>query len=173
MWPSYTFHYSTRILNSTQTIGFNFFRIIYVAMSKNQFSSLDNIKMNCQTHKYYSFLQTYYKEQTCLRWHLLTLNMKLVFLFGNLKWWSYYNDSFDFISPRYTIKFTKHKWTDLLIISDTLICLWILVFKIGIIECSNSRSWCFWLYFSSLHNYWPSSSWNALVHTSWCGMERC
>jgi len=28
------------------------FRIIYVAMSNNQFSDLDNVKMNCQIHKY-------------------------------------------------------------------------------------------------------------------------
>jgi len=36
--------------------------------------------------------------------------MKPVFLFGNLKRWSYKNYSFAFISARYTIKFTKHKW---------------------------------------------------------------
>jgi hypothetical protein len=30
--------------------------------------------------------------------------MKIVFLFGNLKWWSYLNDSFALISSRYTIK---------------------------------------------------------------------
>jgi len=52
MWPSYTFHFSTRILTSTHTKDYNFFRIIYVAMSNNQFSVLDNVKMTCQTHKY-------------------------------------------------------------------------------------------------------------------------
>jgi len=29
-------------------------------MSNNQFSSLDNVKMTCQTHKYQNFLQNYY-----------------------------------------------------------------------------------------------------------------
>ena len=58
----------------------------------------------------------------------------------------------------------------LLIKSDTLICLWILVFPIRIIEFSTSRKCCFWLYFSSLHDYWISSTWNPLVHTSWSEM---
>jgi len=53
MWPSYTFHFSTIILNTTHTKVFNiFFRIIYVAMSNIQFSALDNVKMTCQTHKF-------------------------------------------------------------------------------------------------------------------------
>jgi hypothetical protein len=52
-------------------------------------------------------------------------------------------------------------------------CLWILVFPIGIIDVSTSRKSCIWLYFSSLHDYWPPSTWNSLVHTSWGEMERC
>jgi len=61
----------------------------------------------------------------------------------------------------------------LLMNSDTLICLWILVFPISIIEVSISRKWCFWLYFSSLHDYWLPSTWNSIVHTSCGEMERC
>ena len=57
--------------------------------------------------------------------------------------------------------------------TNTLICLWILVFPIGIIEYSTSRKCCFWLYFSSLHDYWPTRTWNSLVHSSWGEMERC
>ena len=57
--------------------------------------------------------------------------------------------------------------------SDALICLWILVFPIGIIELSTSRKWYFWLYFSFLHDYWTPSNWKSLVHTSWGEMERC
>jgi len=60
----------------------------------------------------------------------------------------------------------------LLMNSDTLICLWILEFPIGIIEFSTSRKCCFWLYFGSLHDYWLPSTWNSLVHTSWGEMER-
>ena len=61
----------------------------------------------------------------------------------------------------------------LLMNSDSLICSWILVFPIGIIEFSTSRKCCIWLYFSSLNDYWPPSTWNSLVHTSWFQMERC
>ena len=57
--------------------------------------------------------------------------------------------------------------------SVTLIFLWILVFPIGIIEFSTSRKYCFWLYFSSYHDYWPRSTCKSLVHTSWGEMERC
>jgi len=48
--------------------------------------------------------------------------------------------------------------------SDTLIYILILVFPIGIIENSTSRKCCFWLYFSSLHDYWSPSTWTSLVH---------
>jgi hypothetical protein len=41
-------HYSTRILASTKRKNLIFFRIIYVAMSNNQFSALDNVKMTCK-----------------------------------------------------------------------------------------------------------------------------
>jgi hypothetical protein len=35
------------------------------------------------------------------------------------------------------------------------------------------RNCCFWLYFSSLHDYWNPSTWNPLVHTSWGETEGC
>jgi hypothetical protein len=44
--------------------------------------------------------------------------------------------------------------------SDTLICIWILVIPFGIIEDTTPRKWSFWLYTSSLHDYWPPSPWN-------------
>jgi len=56
--------------------------------------------------------------------------------------------------------------------SGTLICLWILVIPIGIIEVSTKHKCCFWLYFSSLQDYWPPCTWIALVHISWGEMER-
>ena len=40
----------------------------------------------------------------------------------------------------------------LLMNSDTLICIWILVYPILIIEVLTPRNWRFWLYFSSLHD---------------------
>ena len=35
----------------------------------------------------------------------------------------------------------------------TSICLWILVFPIGIFEVLTSRNYCFWIYFSTLNDY--------------------
>ena len=63
--------------------------------------------------------------------------------------------------------------TSLLMNSDTLICIWILVFLIGIIQVSTTRKWSFLLYFSSLHDYWPPTTLISLVHnslgvTEWC-----
>ena len=45
--------------------------------------------------------------------------------------------------------------TCLLMNSDTLICIWILPFPIGIIQVSTPRKWKFLLYFRFLHNYCP------------------
>ena len=61
----------------------------------------------------------------------------------------------------------------LLMNSDTVICIWILVFPIGIIEDSTPRSWIFWLHFSFLQDYWPPTTLNPLVHTLWGEMYRC
>ena len=57
--------------------------------------------------------------------------------------------------------------------SDTLICIWILIFPISIIEVTSPRDWSFWLYISSSHDSWPPSTWNSLEHKTWGEMERC
>jgi len=63
--------------------------------------------------------------------------------------------------------------TSLLMNFDTLICIWILVFPIGIIQVSTPRKWIFLLHFSSLHEYWPPTTLISLVHNSLGEMERC
>ena len=63
--------------------------------------------------------------------------------------------------------------TCLLMNSDTLICIWILEFPIGIIQVSHPRKWIFLFYFSSLHDYWPPTTLNSLVHNSLGVMEWC
>jgi len=45
-----------------------------------------------------------------------------------------------------------HMKLSLLMNFVTLICLWIMVVPIGIIEISTSSKYCFCLYFSSLHD---------------------
>ena len=61
----------------------------------------------------------------------------------------------------------------LLIYYDTLFCIRIMVFPIGIIENSTPRIWSFLHHFSSLHDIWPPSTLNSLVYTSWGEMGRC
>ena len=60
----------------------------------------------------------------------------------------------------------------LLMKSDTLICIWILAFPIGIIQFRLHEIEVFF-YFSSLHNYWLPTPLISLVHnslgqTEWC-----
>jgi len=42
--------------------------------------------------------------------------------------------------------------------SDPLICIWILVIPIGIIQISTQRKWSFLFYFCFLHYYWHPST---------------
>ena len=63
--------------------------------------------------------------------------------------------------------------TSLLMNSDTLNCIWILAFPIGIIQVSTIRKWIFLLYFRSLHDYGPPTTLIWLVHNSLGEMEWC
>ena len=71
------------------------------------------------------------------------------------------------------LKLQKRNETSLLMNSDTLICIWILAFPIGIIQVSTLRKWRFFLYFSSLHDYWIPTTQISLVHNSLGEMEWC
>ena len=99
--------------------------------------------------------------------------MKPVFLFVNLRRWTFLNNIFAFFSARYTIKCTERNDTFLLMISDTLIFIWILAFPIGIIQVSTPRKWSFLLYFGNFHDYWPPTPLISLVHNSLGEMEWC
>ena len=61
--------------------------------------------------------------------------------------------------------------TSLLMNSDTLICIWILAFPIGIIQVSTPRKRSFLLHISSLHDYWTPNTLISLVHNSLGEME--
>ena len=56
--------------------------------------------------------------------------------------------------------------TSLLMNSDTLICIWISAFPIGIIQVSSPRKLIFLLNFTSLHDYWSPTTLISLVHNS-------
>ena len=63
--------------------------------------------------------------------------------------------------------------TCLLMNSDTLICILILAFPVGIIQVSTPRKWIFLIYLSSLHEHWLPTTLISLVHNSLCIMEWC
>ena len=63
--------------------------------------------------------------------------------------------------------------TCLLMNFDTLNCLWIIAYPIGIIQVSTPRKWSFLLYFSSLHDYWSPTTLITLAHNSLVEMEWC
>ena len=69
----------------------------------------------------------------------------------------------------------NRKETSLLMNSDTLICIWILAFPIGIIQVSTPRKCSFLLYFSSFYDYWLPTTLIPLVrvHNSLGEMEWC
>ena len=69
--------------------------------------------------------------------------MKIVFLLGNLKWWSYNNDIFVSFQLPTRLNSQKINETEYIIKSDTLIFIWLLVFQIGIIEVLTPRKWIF------------------------------
>ena len=99
--------------------------------------------------------------------------MKAVFLFGNLRRWTYYNNIFAFFSARYTIKFTEEKWKKY--INEH----WHINFYMNI-SISNwhnssfdSTKMTFLLYFSSLQDYWPPTTLISLVLNSLGKMEWC
>jgi len=46
-------------------------------------------------------------------------------------------------------------------------------FSICIFEVSTPRNWCFCLYFSLIHDYWPSITRNSSVYYFWNELERC
>ena len=82
------------------------------------------------------------------------------------------NNIFAFISALTRLNSQNRNETSLLMISDTLISIWILAFPIGIIQVSTPGKWSFLLYFSSFHDYWPPANLISLIHNSgkmeWC-----
>ena len=129
------FTFLQRILTSTHMIKFKFFFcIIFVAMSNIHYSCLDKVKMTCHTHKYkVSFKITIRKRHFYIdiRWpwkwnqyfylgNWEVERSKIIFLpsfqLGTLLYWQIINE------------------TILLMNTETLICIWILTFPIGIIH---------------------------------------
>ena len=139
-------------------------------MSNIHFSGHDNVKMTCIT-------QVSFK---------ITIRKKHVYINIRLPWkWNQYfylgiweNErskiiclhSFQLVTR---LNSQKRNETRFLMNSDTLICIWILAFPIGIIQVSTPRKWIFLLYFSSFHDYWLPTTLISLLHNSLGKMEWC
>ena len=129
--------------------------------------------MTCQTHKYWSFLQNYYYGNTCLHWHWLTLNMKTVFLFGI--WNDDRTKMIVLTSLHQAPRSNSQNANETEIINEISHINLFRNIRISIWHnwIFDSSKCCFLFYFSSVHDYWLPSTWNSLVHTSLCEMERC
>jgi hypothetical protein len=135
-------------------------------MSKIHFSGLDNVKMNWNPISIkVSFKITIRKRHVYIdiRW---PCKWNQYFYLGI---WEDERSKIIFLSSFQLV--TRLNWqngneTSLLIITDTLICIWILAFPIGIIQDTTPRKWSFLLYFSSLHGYWTPTTLISIVHNS-------
>ena len=141
-------------------------------MSNNQFSVLDNIKITCQPisnkvsfkittrkrHVYIDIVWPWIWNQCLYLWIWKNYRTKMIPL-----------PSFQLASRLNSVNTNE---------SDFINEPWHinLFMNMGI---SNLYNWistsrkCFWLYFQSLHYYWPPSTWISLVHSSWGQMKRC
>jgi len=93
--------------------------------------------------------------------------MKPIFLFGvwnNERTKIIFLPSFQLVTR---LNSQNRNETSLLMNSETLICIWILAFPIGIFQVSTPRKWRFLLYFSSLHDYGPPTTLISLLQTRW------
>ena len=131
---------------------FNIFCIIYVTMSNIHFSVLNNVKWPAK------HISTKVSFKITIRKRLIYIHIRWPWKRNQYFYLGIWEDerskiillnSFQLVTrlnsqTRYEIS--------LLMNSDTLICIWISAFPIGIIQDSTPRKWCFLLYFSSLHD---------------------
>ena len=136
-------------------------------MSNIRFSGLDNVKMTFQTHKYFkiSFKITIRKRHVYIdiRWPWKWNQYFYLGIWKDERSKIIFLPSFQLVTR---LNSQNRNETSLLMNSDTLICIWILAFPIGIIEVSTTRKWSFLLYYSSFHDYWPPTTLISLVHNS-------
>ena len=150
-----------------------FFCIIYVAMSNIHFSGLDNVKMNAK------HISTKVSFKITISERHVYIDIRWSWKWNQYFYWGIWEDerskiiflpSFQFVTR---LNSQNRYKTSLLMNSNTLICILILAFPIGIIQVSTPLKWSFLLYFSSLHDYWPPTTSISLVHLSLGDMEWC
>ena len=137
-------------------------------MSYIHFSGLDNVKVTCITQV--SFKITIRKRHAYIeiRWPWKWNQYIYLVICEDERSKIIFFPSFQLVTR---LNSQNRNETSLLINSDTLICIWILEFPIGIIQISTPRKWSFLLYFSYFHYYWPPTTLISLVHNSLGEME--
>ena len=137
---------------------------------KIHFSAHENVKMTCITQV--SFKITIRKRHVYIdiRWLWKWNQYFYLGIWDNERSNIIFLPSFQLVTR---LNSQKRNETSFLMNSDTLIFIWILAFPIGIIQVSTPRKWSFLLYFSSFHDYWPSTTLISLVHNSLGEMEWC
>jgi hypothetical protein len=111
IWASYIFHFPSTILTSTNTKIFNFFFAYFISQCPIINSQLSIMSKWIAKHisTKVSFKITILKSHVYIDirrnwvWHQY---IHLVYM----KWWSYFNYRFAFISARYTATFTERIW---------------------------------------------------------------
>jgi len=173
MWGTYIFHFFITILTSTHKKNLIIFCIIYDAMSNIHFSVLDYVKMTSQ------HINTKVFFKITIRKRHVNIEIRWPWKCNHYFYLGFWNDertkiiflpSFQFVTR---LNSQNRYEKSLLMNSGTLICIWILVIPIGIIQVSTPRKWSFLLYFNSLHYYWTPSTLIQLVHNSLGEMVRC
>jgi len=105
----------------------------------------------------YVYVENEISISNCDIWNDVRTKMIVLHLFYRTTW----------------LNWKHHKKLLFIMKSETLICIWILVFWNGIFEVSTPKKWSFCLYFCSIQDCWLPSTWNSLVDISWSKMERC
>ena len=135
------FSFLQRILTTTHMKKLNIFCIIYVAMSNIHFSGLDNVKMTCITQV--SFKITIRKRHVYIeiRWPWKWNQYFYLAIWEDERSKIIFLPSFQLVAR---LNSQNRNETCLLINSDTLICIWILAFPIGIIQVSTHENEVFY-----------------------------
>ena len=143
--PHTYFSFLQRILSTTHSKNLIFFYIIYVAMSNIHFSGLDNVKMTCLTQVPFKITIRKRHVYIDIRWHWKWNQYFYLAIWEDERSKIIFLPSFQLITR---LNSQNRNETSLLMNSDTLICIWILAYPIGIILVSNAQKWSF--YFISI-----------------------
>ena len=135
MWASYIFIFFTK--NSKHTYeNLIFFCIIYVAMSYIHFSGLDNVKMTCITQVSFKIIIRKRHVYIDIRWPWKRNQYFYLGIWEEERPKIIFLPSFQLLTR---LNSQNRNETSLLINSDTLICIRILAFPIGIKQVSTPR----------------------------------